>query len=40
MVLGEAQALKMIDKVENAACYLIVADHDSLRVATSQRWPF
>ena len=40
MVLGEREALEMIDNAEDAACYLIVAEHDTLRVATSQRWPF
>ena len=40
MVLGEAEAIKMINNAEDAACYLIVAEHDTLRVATSQRWPF
>lgn len=40
MVLGEAEAIEMINNAEDAACYLIVAEHDTLRVATSQRWPF
>ena len=40
MVLGEEKALEMIENIEDAACYLIVAEHDTLRVATSQRWPF
>ena len=40
MVLGEAEALEMINHAEDAACYLIVAEQDTLRVATSQRWPF
>ena len=40
MVLGEAEAIEMINHAEDAACYLIVAEHDTLRVATSQRWPF
>lgn len=40
MVVGEAEAIKMINNAEDAACYLIVAEHDTLRVATSQRWPF
>ena len=40
MVLGEAEAIKMINNAEDAACYLIVAEHDTLRVATSQRWSF
>lgn len=40
MVLGEAEAIEMINHAEDAACYLIVAEYDTLRVATSQRWPF
>ena len=40
MVLGEEKALEMIENIEDAACYLIVAEHDTLRVVTSQRWPF
>lgn len=40
MVLGEAEAIEMINHAEDAACYLIVAEQDTLRVATSQRWPF
>lgn len=40
MVLGEAEAIEMINHAEDAACYLIVAEHDTLRVARSQRWPF
>ena len=40
MVLGEAESIEMINNAEDAACYLIVAEHDTLRVATSQRWPF
>ena len=40
MVLGEAEAIEMINHAEDAACYLIVAEYDTLRVAISQRWPF
>ena len=40
MVLGEKEALAMIEKTEDAACYLIVADSDTLRITTSQRWQF
>ena len=38
MVLGEQEALKMIEKTIDAACYLIIADKDSLRVVKSKRW--
>ena len=40
MVLGEQEALKMIENTEDAACYLIVADCDTLRVTTSKEWQF
>ena len=40
MVLGEKDALQMIERTEDAACYLIVADGDTLRVTTSERWTF
>ena len=40
MVLGADKAMEMIEKTEDASCYLILADSDSLRVATSQRWHF
>ena len=40
MVLGEQDALDMIERTTDAACYLIIADSDTLRVATSQRWQF
>ena len=40
MVLGEKAAVGMIEQTEDAACYLIVADNDSLRIITSQRWAF
>ena len=40
MVLGERAALDMINQTTDAACYLIIADSDTLRIATSQRWYF
>ena len=40
MVLGEQAALEMINQTTDAACYLIIADRDTLRIATSQRWYF
>lgn len=38
MVLGEKEALQTIEQTQDAACYLIVADHDTLRIVTSNRW--
>ena len=38
MVLGAEQALDMIERAEDAACYLIVAQNDSLTVLPSQKW--
>lgn len=38
MVLGEEEALHMIETTTDAACYLIVADADTLRTITSERW--
>ena len=38
MVLGEEEALSMIERAEDAACYLIVAKNDSLTVVTSPKW--
>ena len=38
MVLGEEEALAMIDRAGNAACYLLVAQGDSLVAVTSQNW--
>jgi thiamine biosynthesis lipoprotein ApbE len=38
MVLGEEEALRMIETTTDAACYLIVADADTLRTITSERW--
>ena len=38
MVLGAEQAIDMINRAEDAACYLIVARNDSLTVISSQNW--
>ena len=38
MVLGEEEALRMIETTTDAACYLIVAEADTLRTITSKRW--
>ena len=38
MVLGEEKALNMIARAEDAACYLIVAQNDSLVTVTSPNW--
>ena len=38
MVLGAEQALDMIRRAEDAACYLIVAQNDSLTVVSSTNW--
>ena len=38
MVLGAEQALDMIDRAQDAACYLIVAKNDSLTVVSSPNW--
>ena len=38
MVLGAEDALGMIDQAGDAACYLIVAENDSLRVIESAKW--
>jgi thiamine biosynthesis lipoprotein len=38
MVLGKKEALDMIERTPDAACYLIVADADTLQVITSSRW--
>ena len=38
MVLGEKEALNMIECIPDAACYLIVAKADSLQVITSSKW--
>ena len=40
MVLGEEKALQMIAQASDASCYLIIADSDSLRIVTSERWNF
>ena len=38
MVLGKKEARDMIERTPDAACYLIVADADTLQVITSSRW--
>ena len=38
MVLGAEEALAMIDRAGDAACYLIVAENDSLQVVQSAKW--
>ncbi len=38
MVLGETEALRMIEHAGDAACYLIVAKNDSLETVTSPKW--
>jgi thiamine biosynthesis lipoprotein len=38
MVLGQNDALNMIDGIQDAACYLIVAKDGQLDVITSSRW--
>ena len=38
MVLGEKEALNMIECTPDAACYLIIAQGDSLRVVSSSMW--
>ena len=38
MVLGEKEALRMIESTTDAACYLIIADNDSIRISTSTKW--
>ena len=40
MVLGEADALKMIEQTDDAACYLIVASGDSLQITVSNNWKY
>lgn len=38
MVLGAEEALQMIDRAGDAACYFIVAENDSLKVIQSPNW--
>lgn len=38
MVLGAEEAIAMINRAGDAACYLIVAENDSLQVVTSSKW--
>lgn len=40
MVLGEAEALNLINKTKDAACYLIVASGDSIRISLSENWNY
>lgn len=40
MVLGEEDALRMIEQSNDAACYLIVASGDSLRISVSNNWKY
>ena len=38
MVVGEQKAMDMIARAGDAACYLIVAEKDSLHIITSPNW--
>ncbi len=38
MVLGEEDAINIIEQTDDAACYLIIAEGDSIRIRTSKRW--
>lgn len=38
MVMGEDEALEFIENLEDAECYLIIADGDQLKVVTSRGW--
>ena len=38
MVLGKTEALEMIERAQDAACYLLVAKNDSLVVVSSPKW--
>ena len=38
MVLGAEEAMQMIERAGDAACYLIVAENDSLKVIESAKW--
>lgn len=40
MVLGEKEAIALIERTPDAACYLLVANNDTLQVLTSQKWSF
>ena len=40
MVVGADEALRMMDRAGDAACYLIVAQADSLAVLTSPNWKY
>ena len=38
MVMGEVQAMELIEETEDAACYFIIADNNKMYVKTSSRW--
>ena len=38
MVLGAEKAMEMIEQAQDAACYLIVGENDSLKILTSPKW--
>ncbi len=38
MVLGSEEAMQMIERAQDAACYLIIAKNDSLTALTSPNW--
>lgn len=38
--IPEEEALQMIDRAGDAACYLIVAQADTLAVLTSTKWEY
>ena len=40
MALGEEAAINMIEQTSDAACYLIIADADTLRVSRSSKWEY
>lgn len=40
MVLGEEEALRMIDATDDSACYLIVSQADTTRTLSSSRWVY
>ncbi len=38
MVMGEDQAQELINSIDDAACYLLVADNNNLKVIKSDKW--
>jgi hypothetical protein len=38
MVVGAEEAMQMIARAQDAACYLIIAKNDSLSTLTSPNW--